>query len=241
MLRIKRVWKVGANVKGGLPLTVNRVLWECGDEIWERVDTEDSIRHYRVTSRLMMNSQVHETLVQLPESPIPLEALGRHSIGSEWLVEDFEELVSLAFPQELPSHTTQVYTPKMQSGSIPPQQNVPFVNQTSHEQQIQSDQGSQATTSSQPSYILPTELWSSLSQWIPPSALFQPSLHLLASSEWSDTPIPTLPPHSKKETYSRPGLTRPPYAKQHLPTRHDHPKRFSQPFQCQLEQKPLFI
>ncbi len=229
MLRLKRVWKHGGDVKG----KVNRVMWERGDEIWERIGNEDSIKHYRVTSRLMMNSQVHESLVPLPESPIPLEALGRHLIGSEWIVEDCEELVPLVSPQELPFGTNQV---KKEGNQQPPQH--PSVNQTSHEQQIQSDQESQATVSSQPSYTLPTELWSSLSQWIPPSALFQPSLHLLASSELSDTPVPTSPSHSKRDTYSRPGQARHPHAKQGLPTRHAHPKKFSQPFQ---DQKPLFI
>ena len=45
----------------------------------------------------------------------------------------------------------------------------------------------------QQSCMFPMELWSSLSQWIPPSALYQPSLHIQAMSELSGKPNKTSP------------------------------------------------
>ncbi len=127
MLCFHRVWKRGLS-------PFQRVLWEMGDEQWERIGTEDMIRHYRITSRWMEEGVVHEKLMLLPESPIPFEALGRHLIDSDWVLEDSEESVPLASQPELPLNITKgkkVSTAKPLPGL--------FVNQISHEQPKQSD------------------------------------------------------------------------------------------------------
>ncbi len=171
-MRIHRVWKKGVSSKP-------RILWEFGDLQWDKVS--DTILHYRVVSRWKEQEEIHEQLQLLPESAIPLEALSRHLIGSEWVVEDYEEPTPLAFQQESVLNTTQIK--KVNNPPLPPESSV---DQIFHEQLKQGDQESQVIASLQPFYNLPTELWCSLSQWIPSNALFQPSLHLQADLELSD-------------------------------------------------------
>ncbi len=223
-MRIHRVWK-----KGHCPL--ERSMWEYGNERWE-LQPNGLIYHYSVLSRWKEQEEVHERLEMLPESPIPLEALSPHLIGSEWMWEENEELI-LVSPQESFADTTQI---KKVSTPLPPV--VPSEDQISHEQLKQLNLESPAIMSSQPSYNLPTELWCSLSQWIPPFALFQPSLHLQAASELSDTPTPTSPVQSKRGTYSQPGRAQLPHAKRYQPTKHAH---LNKPLPFVKEQVPLFI
>ena len=231
-MRIHRVWKKGNS-------SLERSMWEYSDERWE-LQTTGLIYHYRVEQRWKEQEEIHERLEMLPESPIPLEALSPHVIGSEWVWEEFEE-PALEFQQESSFDTIQakmVSTSKVQLVSTPPPPVVPSGDQISHEQLKQLNQESQAILSSQPSYNLPTELWCSLSQWIPPFALFQPSLHLQAASELSDTPTPTFPVQSKRGTYLQPGRPQRPYAKRDLPTKHAH---LNKPLPFVKEQVPLFI
>jgi hypothetical protein len=69
----------------------------------------------------------------------------------------------------------------------------PFEEISLHETPSQTSEGTLEEESSQTFYTHPMELWSSLSQWIPQHALFQPSLHHQATLELSDTPAQTYP------------------------------------------------
>ena len=69
---------------------------------------------------------------------------------------------------------------------------------TSHEMHSQQDQEYEEEVLQTPC-IHSMESWSSLSQWIPQHALFQPSLHHQAFSELSDTQVPSCP----SQKYSR--------------------------------------
>jgi len=74
-----------------------------------------------------------------------------------------------------------------------------------------SDKDSIITANSEIRQITPMQLWSSLSQWIPASALFQPSLHHQAMLDLSDKPIhirpvtaaPTLAPRRQQKQKQR--------------------------------------
>ncbi len=224
MLHIRRIWKKRSSS------AQQSILWEMGDEQWEQMSQD--FRHYRVISRQKVQEEIHELLLLLPETPIPLEALSRHLTGSEWIWEDSEELIEQVSLLQQTNQSKKV--------SILPQAVESFEDQTYHAQQTQLTQELQATEFSLPSYILPTELWCSLSQWIPASALFQPSLHLQAASELSDIPTPTSPVQSKRDTYSRPVQALHQHAKRGQQTMHGRLHTHSQPFQAQFE-KPLFI
>jgi hypothetical protein len=226
-MHIHRIWKQGT------PPFTPREIWEYGDEQWESTFNSDEIRHFRVISRRMVLEEIHEQLLLLPESPIPLEALVRHSIDSVWVVE--ESVVET--PQELPSHINQGIKEDIQQPPV-----VPLQDQTCHELLKLQDPESLATMFLLPSYNLPMELWCSLSQWIPSSALFQPSLHLQADLELSGTPTPTSPVLSKRDTYSRSGQAQYPRAKRGLPTRNDYPKtEWQSSRDLGFQQEPLFI
>ena len=96
-----------------------------------------------------------------------------------------------------------------------------------------SDEESLTSDSSQNSCILHNQgLWSSLSQWIPPSALYQPSLHHQAVLELSDIPVQILISHSPKQ--KRTGQYQSSQVKR-------HPSRMSQGFPLPSHTGPLFL
>lgn len=181
---VERVWKKSQKSS---PFT----MWQLGDEIWEMKG--DTLRHFKIVSRVPVQEEIREVLVELPESPIPLEALRSHRV-SGW------EVVQTQYRQPL----------KSGQSPLPPLQNskkvelpAPVVvlkkksssNQTSREKLRLLEQESVVTGSSQDSEVHPTlllqpqALWSSLSQWIPQHALFQPSLHHQAYLELSELPV----------------------------------------------------
>jgi hypothetical protein len=97
----------------------------------------------------------------------------------------------------------------------------------------------QGDDSSQHFYNHPMELWSSLSQWIPQHALFQPSLHHQASLELSDTPAQTYPYQIYSSENSRSVQDQHQYVRQPQQTRPYHPKTSSRDRENQ--KRPLFI
>ena len=80
----------------------------------------------------------------------------------------------------------------------------------------------------QESYNAPTELWSALSQWIPPNALFQPSLHHQAFLELSGTQEKTYPGKTGSEVNVRQKEARHPYVAPARNSRPYQPKTFVQ-------------
>jgi len=182
MAKIMRIWSYSENYKEQF------TLWDMGNEIWElgcssscaNSEKNDVIRHFRVLNRKIDSfGNIIEELEVLPESPIPLEAIVQSVDGWKILEEGAQPLPQPALPQQpqqpLPQQPPQVQQKK---------KNTQRESGGSENSKIKR-QDSQ-TESQQPSYILPTELWSSLSEWIPPNALFQPSLHHQASLELSD-------------------------------------------------------
>ena len=152
-------------------------------------------------------------------------------------------------PEDVSEHPLPQTPPQAQESSYTPQTNL--VNEKNTETTESNselllnleDQGSQEEHSSQPTYIPPNEIWSSLSQWIPSSALFQPSLHhqaFLESSGIQDHSYPSKkdsdkarPRHQAPHQYAR----RIPPSKPYYPTnggleKQEHRKR---------ETGPLFI
>ena len=91
----------------------------------------------------------------------------------------------------------------------------------------------------QHSYTLPAELWSSLSQWIPPSALFQPSLHHQAFLELSRTQAYTYPSQKDLDTNSQPSQGQHQYVKQVQQTKPYSPKPSSH--KIRSSSGPLFV
>jgi hypothetical protein len=80
----------------------------------------------------------------------------------------------------------------------------------------------------QDSYTPPTELWSALSQWIPPNALYQPSLHHQAFLELSGTQEKSYPGKGCSEVNLRHKEARRPYLAQARNSRPYQPKTFVQ-------------
>jgi len=113
------------------------------------------------------------------------------------------------------------------------------LKQSHHDSQKQQVQALQEEHSEQPSYTLPNELWSSLSQWIPPNALFQPSLHHQAFLESSGTQGSTYPCQTDLEKNSQPSQAERQYVRQAHHSRPYRPKPSGQP--RQVSTGPLFI
>jgi hypothetical protein len=80
----------------------------------------------------------------------------------------------------------------------------------------------------QDSYTPPTELWSALSQWIPPNALYQPSLHHQAFLELSGTQEKSYPGKKDSEVNVRHKEARRPYLAQARNSKPYQPKPFVQ-------------
>ena len=82
MLYLSRVWttKQGQEVETGPKHGSTWIIWDLGDEQWEM--RQNTLRHFRILKRTLISPQrVEEVVELLPECPIPLEALARHSVG----------------------------------------------------------------------------------------------------------------------------------------------------------------
>jgi hypothetical protein len=97
--------------------------------------------------------------------------------------------------------------------------------------------------SSQPTYTPPNELWSSLSQWIPHSALYQPSLHHQAFLESSGIQDHTYPLKKDLERVRQRPQVQNQYARQSQQTKPYRPKNVVHEKQVTLKKGtgPLFI
>ena len=129
--------------------------------------------------------------------------------------------------QQPPFSSTQkiVETKKTEASNEEDTESQPF-------QEFQADPCSQnpgsKEASLQDSYTPPTELWSALSQWIPPNALYQPSLHHQAFLELSGTQEKSYPGKGCSEVNVRHKEARRPYLAQARNSRPYQPKTFVQ-------------
>ena len=108
-----------------------------------------------------------------------------------------------------------------------------------HETPSQEAQATLEEDSSQHFYNHPMELWSSLSQWIPHHALFQPSLHHQASLELSDTPAQTYPYQIDSSKNLRTAQGQHQHVKHNQQSRPYRPKPFLR--EIELPKRPLFV
>lgn len=161
---------------------------------------------------------------KLPRSKLPPASSGKKTIA-----------------QAMPA-TEEASTTRVNSVPLPCQQEGKEQSsqmKTPPEKLLQQAQGLEGEESSQYSYIPPMEFWSSLSQWIPQHALFQPSLHHQASLELSDTPAQTYPYQINSSKNSQTAQGQHQHVRQDRQTKPYHPKTFSQ--DLEIPKRPLFI
>ena len=211
---IKRIWTHSQTPKEA----TERSFWDMGTTQWEQTKAGE-IKVWRIIERKIVSKEesiVEELLEPLPEQPVPLEAVYQRA-GSGWQLEEQVLVKAQSVSDPVPSATPcqrankdqTIKATKANKTSLPPQRSqVQKQGQTSRAPHQQSDANSQATQSSQESAEhssrrIPSELWSSLSQWIPPERFYQPSLHLLANSELCEQPTPTSAHRSAQRTYSQ--------------------------------------
>lgn len=223
-MMILRIWSKNTSSHATQP-SKKRILWDFGDCQWELYDSQ--LKHFRVCSREKKGEEIHEIVEPLAEVPVPLGICSRQLVDPSWVVQE-----SVLHLEQQP----------VQKNNVEVQQNTPqfspSVKQSYPEKQQQAESTSPVEVSSQSSYILPAELWSSLSQWIPPHALFQPSLHHLASLELSDTPIQPSQNPSYQASYSQSGPTQRQPRGQYQRSKPYPPKPSSHMFQAD---RPLFV
>ena len=261
---LNRIWK--RNVLTNITWTI----WDSGNEFWEL--KEDCIRHFSILDRRMEGESLRESVIQLKDSPIPLEALRQEIQG--WEVVEESSSASLpvapplasppalappalaaargsakqeqkplsqkkplflpevspfvkqgpAFLPDTPEDVSQPYlspenkerrekkmkiSSSASSGSSSsskvlkkcPQE--PSEKESFHEKPLSQDSNSQEESFSQHSCTLVSEPWYSLSQWIPPYALYQPSLNYQSSFELSHIQGDTYLPQSNLEMNSQ--------------------------------------
>jgi hypothetical protein len=116
---------------------------------------------------------------------------------------------------------------------------LPLEEKSRHEKPSQATQEMQEEESSQHVYNHPTELWSSLSQWIPQHALFQPSLHHQATLELSDTPAQTYPYQIDSSGNSRPAQGQRQHVRQAQHSKPYRPKPSLR--EIEIPKRPLFV
>ena len=273
---LNRIWK--RNVLTNITWTI----WDSGNEFWEL--KEDCIRHFSILDRRMEGESLRESVIQLKDSPIPLEALRQEIQG--WEVVEETSLGSVAPPLASPPAASAAppalaAAPPAARGSAKQEQKPlsqkkplflpevsPFVKQgpaflpdtpedvsqpylspenkerrekkmkissssssssassassgssssskvlkkcpqepsekeSFHEKPLPQDSNSQEESFSQHSCTLVSEPWYSLSQWIPPYALHQPSLNYQSSFELSHIQGDTYLPQSNLEMNSQ--------------------------------------
>jgi hypothetical protein len=218
-MKVERIWTKSSSQQ------TNLIWWEYGDEQWSLL-SDKTIKHIKILSRKVVSKDpftLSEEVLLLPETPVPLEANQQEATGWQLTEKEAKKEPLLPLPLPLPSPQTQTT-----QNSKKPQQAQPLLNYTLPETHLQVKLESVEEESSQYTVSLPTELWLSLSQWIPPNALFQPSLHHQAILELSDKPVQTFVPRASQAPYSRPqpmrhqygGRGRPPMVSQgfsHMP------------------------
>jgi hypothetical protein len=241
-MKVERIWTTKESSQQ------NKLLWwEFGDEQWCLL-SDKTIKHIKILSRKVVSKDpftLVEEVLLLPETPVPLEANQQEATGwqltEKVLAEKKEPLLQLPLPLPLPSPQSQTT-----QNSKKPQQAQPLLNYTLPETHLQSNLESVEVESSQFSVSLPTELWLSLSQWIPPNALFQPSLHHQAILELSDKPIQTFVPQRVQGNYSQPQPMRHQYGGREMPPRHAHEvsggfSHKQRVYRQDYSAKPLFV
>ena len=171
---VERVWTRAATAA----TSGNRIVWDAGDEQWELYS--NGIRRYRILERSYVSLPdsgvcVREVVELLPESPVPVEVFARHSMEGWELVERI--LPSTGKTQEMPRKKVVKALPSLPLQHRPPSSNTvkkPKKQTTSTSCKLEDSEDSPA---SETTPQLDCWDWASLSQWIPPSALFQASLH----------------------------------------------------------------
>ena len=253
---LNRIWK--RNVLTNISWTI----WDSGNEFWEL--KEDCIRHFSILDRRMEGESLRESVIQLKDSPIPLEALRQEIQG--WEVVEESSLGSVAPPLASPAPAAARGSAKQEQKPLSQKKPLflpevsPFVKQgpaflpdtaedvsqpylspenkerrekkmkisssassgssssskvlkkcpqepsekeSFHEKPLSQDSNSQEESFSQHSCTLVSEPWYSLSQWIPPYALYQPSLNYQSSFELSHIQGDTYLPQSNLEMNSQ--------------------------------------
>ena len=219
-------------------------LWDMGDEQWELTLSTGEIRHWRIVSKEILSREpavVQELCLLLPECPVSKGAVLQHPVQG-WVIDEkaveqlkLEQLVSMPL---ISLNNTKKEVKNNQHEQRPP----PSSNQVDREQHQLSNRESQVKAVLPPSCTLPMELWSSLSQWIPPSALFQPSLHLQAASELSEVPHRPSGVQRAHGPYSHTGPIRHPHGVRYPRTMHGIPKHVSREIPIHNEvQRSLFV
>ena len=226
------------------------VFYDLGETQWF-LQNDGSVKTYKIVNRKVLPKDsknpmtVLEEVLLLPEMAVPLEAHQQEVTGWEIL-----ETPLFSQPLEVSSSQTTRSKEEYNKRQQPvPQEVQSLTNQTLHEKLLQSGSESGEEPLLQQIVTLPTELWLSLSQWIPPNALFQPSLHHQAILELSDIPTQTSLHRSSQGTYSRPQQGRHQYGARGMPPRYVHgvsgvfshkPRVHQQDF-LMNSVKPLFI
>ena len=185
---MQRVWSSASNAQSDTP--EDRMMWDFGSEFWETTDYE-KITHYKVLSRESVVGGIIEVVEELPESPIPAEAIPKKISG--WNIKVVEltpyKIQSRAAVKDLPqqhvassSSPVREARPQARSREARPQARPP---QNHTKAMVKPKLAQNVKVSPLPAEDIDTsereankrDLWTSLSQWIPPSALYQASLH----------------------------------------------------------------
>jgi hypothetical protein len=174
-------------------------------------------------------AQVQRPQVQRPQIPrksafLPLTQ------GPAFLPDNPEDSSTHPQPHSQSQLPASANTPKIGEAGTPFEEHI--VQEDVYSQPL----NTQEELSSQESYNAPTELWSALSQWIPPNALFQPSLHHQAFLELSGTQEKTYPGKKDSEGNLRQKEAGRPYLSPARNSRPYQPKTF-----VQQTKGPLFI
>jgi hypothetical protein len=210
-VKIYRTWKF---VHTSSPLTMNtRIIWDLGNEVWELEEGSEEIRHFEVISRKQINGQeqvtMEEELSLLPECPVPREAIS-HVVGSEWKITEKEPMekevrhneqppsqpLKQSLPHSPPLKQRQVRSKPLLQAKAKADANAKAQSKEEQHhltQPISNKKTKKTEDSSSETYSSaaqdPNQLWSSLSQWIPPTALYQPSLHHQAVLDMSEKTV----------------------------------------------------
>lgn len=213
------------------PKSTQFVFYDLGETQWF-LQEDGSIKTYKILSRKVETKEDSLTVVEevllLPEMPVPLEAHQQQVRG--WQISDFSQqvmkegpLLPLPVPaasSPLPSQTNQGNKKQQPALLQQPSVHQSSSNQTHRAKRSPAGSESGEEQLSQQTVTLPTELWLSLSQWIPPNALFQPSLHHQAILELQEQPNQISVVRSTQGTYSQPQRGRPQYGARGMPPRH---------------------
>ena len=228
-VKIYRLWKF---MNTSCPLSMNtRIIWDLGNQVWELEEGSEEIRHFEVISRKQINGQeqvtMEEELLLLPECPVPREAIC-HAVGSEWKITE-KEVGHNEQPPLQPEKQNSQHSPPLKQMQVLPkpllqakakadanakeqskEEQHHLTQPISNKKTKKSEDSSSETCSSAAQD--PNQLWSSLSQWIPPTALYQPSLHHQAVLDMSEK-IVHIHVSPRQSKYSKPSYRPQKYSK----------------------------